>query len=97
MSMEKKKDTCAGPKGKKGKRKQKDEIDDEEENREMILGEEHWKRWQERNKTPFVSFTFFVELFAPELTGEKKALKPFIFPIISCKIWALKVLSDKII
>ena len=96
MSMEKKKDTCAGPKGKKAKRKQKDEVD-EEENREMILGEEHWKRWQERNKTPFVSFTFFVELFAPELTGEKKALKPFIFPIISCKIWALKVLSDKIV
>ena len=58
MSSEKKKDTCVGQKGKNGKRKRKGGVEEkeEEENREMILGEEHWKRWQERNQTPFVSF-----------------------------------------
>ena len=28
-----------------------------DEEKEMIGGEEHWRRWQERNKTPFVSST----------------------------------------
>ena len=58
MSSEKKKDT--GQKGKNGKRKKKGVVEEEEEeNREMILGEEHWKRWQEKNQTPFVSYPYY--------------------------------------
>ena len=81
MSMEKKKDTCAEPKGKKGKRKRKDGVEEEEEeNREMILGEEHWKRWQERNKTPFVSFPDYLELYALGLAAPGIAFeKVFVF------------------
>ena len=56
MSTEKKRDTCVGPKEKNEKRKRKKGEVVEEEDREMILGEEHWKRWEERNRTPFVSF-----------------------------------------
>ena len=41
---------------KKEKKRKKEKKEEEKEDREMILGEEHWKRWQERNKTPFVSF-----------------------------------------
>ena len=62
MSTEKKKDTCVGQKGKNGKRKG-EKKEKEEEEREMILGEEHWKRWQERNKTPFVSLPDGVKSF----------------------------------
>ena len=54
MSTETKKDTCGKQKGKNGKQKRK--SGDEGDEREKILGEEHWNRWQERNKTPFVSF-----------------------------------------
>ena len=57
MSTETKKDTCGKQKGKNGKQKRKKgDPGDEGDEREMILGEEHWNRWQERNKTPFVSF-----------------------------------------
>ena len=57
MSTETKKDTCGKQKGKNGKQKRKKgDPGDEGDEREMILGEEHWNRWQERNKAPFVSF-----------------------------------------
>ena len=32
--------------------------EEEEEVREMIPGEEHWRRWQEKNKLPFVSLYY---------------------------------------
>ena len=80
MSTEKKKDTCVGQKGKNGKRKgdKKKEKEEKEEDREMILGEEHWKRWQERNKTPFVSFPDWVNCFWIE---ERWKMKTTVFPL----------------
>ena len=36
----------------KGKEKEKEE----EKPVEKILGDEHWRRWEEKNKLPFVSF-----------------------------------------
>ena len=76
MSTEKKKDTCVGQKEKNGKRKgEKKKKDEKEEEREMILGEEHWNRWQERNKTPFVSFPDSVKRFWISRVSEKLDLK----------------------
>ena len=77
MSTEKKKDTCVGQKEKNGKRKgeKKKKKDEKEEEREMILGEEHWNRWQERNKTPFVSFPDSVKRFWISRVSEKLDFK----------------------
>ena len=37
----------------KGRRKEKEE----ESPTEKILGDEHWRRWEEKNKLPYVSQT----------------------------------------
>ena len=41
----------------KGKEKEKEE----EKPVEKILGDEHWRRWEEKNKLPFVSFVSFLD------------------------------------